>query len=70
MITASDMALKLGVRKKTIEDWARTARIPAFKVGRSWKFEEAEVVSALKLSGNDLSRAISRIGSTLNRRAA
>jgi excisionase family DNA binding protein len=70
VITASDMALKLGVRKKTIEDWARTARIPAFKVGRSWKFEEDEVFSALKLSGNDLSRAIGRIGSTLNRRAA
>ena len=62
MIGSEEMAAQLGVTKFTIEQWARKSRIPAFKVGRSWKFDEAEVLMALKLSGNDLSRAIGRAG--------
>jgi excisionase family DNA binding protein len=67
MINASDMALKLGVKKETVEDWARNSKIPAFKIGHSWRFEESEVFTALKLSGNDLSRAIGRVSATLAR---
>jgi excisionase family DNA binding protein len=62
MIGSEEMAAQLGVAKETIEAWARDSKIPAFKVGRSWKFDEAEVLMALKLSGNDLSRAIGRAG--------
>jgi len=62
MIDATEMAACLKVSKYTVEEWARDSRIPAFKVGRWWRFDEAEVLRALKLSGNDLSRAISRIG--------
>jgi excisionase family DNA binding protein len=62
MIGSEEMAAQLGVAKETIESWARDSKIPAFKVGRSWKFDEAEVLMALKLSGNDLSRAIGRAG--------
>ncbi len=54
------MAARLGVAKYTVEQWARKSRIPAFKIGRWWRFDEAEVMRALKLSGNDLSRAIGR----------
>lgn len=61
MINATDMAKRLGVSKYTVEQWARTNRIPAYKVGRWWRFDEAEVLMALKLSGNDLSRAIGRV---------
>lgn len=46
------MAAQLGVTKFTIEQWARKSRIPSFKVGRSWKFDEAEVLMALKLSAD------------------
>lgn len=61
MIDATEMATRLGVAKYTIEQWARNSRIPAFKIGRWWRFDEAEVMKALKLSGNDLSRAIGRV---------
>lgn len=61
MMNATDMAKRLGVSKYTVEQWARTNRIPAYKVGRWWRFDEAEVLMALKLSGNDLSRAIGRV---------
>lgn len=61
MISATEMATRLGVAKYTVEDWARKSKIPAFKLGRFWKFDEADVLKALKLSGNDLSRAIGRV---------
>jgi excisionase family DNA binding protein len=61
MIDSDQLATLLGVKKYTIEQWARTNRIPGFKVGRWWKFDESEVTKALKLSGNDLSRAIGRV---------
>jgi excisionase family DNA binding protein len=60
MKSAGEIASALGVAKETIESWARDSKIPAFKVGRSWKFFEADVLKALRLSGNDLSRAMGR----------
>ncbi|NBS53450.1 MAG: helix-turn-helix domain-containing protein, partial [Spartobacteria bacterium] len=51
MIDSAAMAARLGVAKYTIEEWARKSRIPAFKVGRWWRFDEAEVTKALKLDG-------------------
>jgi excisionase family DNA binding protein len=61
MIDSTAMAERLGVAKYTVEQWARKSRIPAFKLGRWWRFDESEVMKALKLSGNDLSRAIGRV---------
>lgn len=61
MIAAVEMASRLGVAKYTIEDWARTSKVPAFKIGRSWRFDPDEVMRALKLSGNKLSQAMGRL---------
>ncbi len=61
MIDATEMATRLGVAKYTVEDWAKKSRIPAFKIGRRWMFDESDVIKAFKLSGNDLSRAIGRV---------
>lgn len=61
MIDATEMANRLGVAKYTVEDWAKKSRIPAFKIGRRWMFDESDVIKAFKLSGNDLSRAIGRV---------
>ena len=61
MIDAAAMATRLGVAKYTVEDWAKKSRIPAFKIGRRWMFDESDVIKAFKLSGNDLSRAIGRV---------
>lgn len=61
MIDATAMANRLGLTKCTVEDWAKKSRIPAFKIGRRWMFDESDVIKAFKLSGNDLSRAIGRV---------
>jgi excisionase family DNA binding protein len=61
MIDSTAMANRLGVAKYTVEDWAKKSRIPAFKIGRRWMFDESDVIKAFKLSGNDLSRAIGRV---------
>lgn len=62
MISSDEIAEKLGVTRQTINYWAKKNRIPGFKVGRHWKFDEGEVLMALKLSGNKLSQAMRRIG--------
>ena len=61
MIDSAAMASRLGIAKATVEDWAKKNRIPAFKVGRWWRFDENDVLRSLKLAGNDLSSAIGRV---------
>lgn len=61
MINATEMAQRLGIARPTLLKWAAQNRIPAFKVGREWKFDEADVVRALKITnGNALQQASSR----------
>jgi excisionase family DNA binding protein len=61
MINATEMAKRLGLARSTLLRWAATNRVPAFKVGREWKFDEADVIRALKITnGNALQRASSR----------
>lgn len=61
MIDASTMADRLGIRRDTLQRWAQKDRVPAFKVGREWKFDEADVIRALKVTaGNIAQRANSK----------
>ena len=61
MTNATEMAQRLGLARPTLLKWAATNRVPGLKVGREWKFDEADVVRALKLtSGNKLQQASSR----------
>lgn len=60
MTDATIMAQRLGITRPTLLKWAATNRVPGFKVGREWKFEEADVVRALKITkGNNLQLASS-----------
>ena len=47
MINATEMAQRLGLARPTLLKWAAQNRVPGFKVGREWKFDEADVVRAL-----------------------
>jgi len=62
MIGSLEMSQKLGVTKETLERWANSDKVPGFKIGRFWKFDEVDVIRALKLaSGNKLQQALGRI---------
>lgn len=61
MISATEMATRLGIARPTLLRWATGNKIPGFKVGREWKFDEADVVRTLKVTtGNVLQQANSR----------
>ena len=61
MIDATEMAARLGIARPTLLRWATNNRVPGFKVGREWKFDEADVVRVFKVTtGNILQQANSR----------
>jgi excisionase family DNA binding protein len=61
MTSATEMAQRLGLARPTLLKWAAQNRVPGFKVGREWKFDEADVIRALKVThGNRLQQASSR----------
>jgi len=43
VLTTSDLARVFRVTPDEIGHWARKGRIPAFKKGRQWRFDESEV---------------------------
>jgi excisionase family DNA binding protein len=58
MIGATEMARVLGIARATLLRWVSENRVPGFKVGREWKFDEVDVVRALKVTnGNALQQA-------------
>jgi len=44
MLTISEVAELLRVTERTVYEWANEGKIPASKIGNSWRFWEAEVV--------------------------
>ena len=42
-LSVTDAAQYLGLSPKTIYVWAEAAKIPAYKVGRVWRFDKAEL---------------------------
>jgi len=49
LITARELASRLGVTTNTIHTWARDGRIPCLRVGRkTLRFDPAAVVAALE----------------------
>ena len=49
LITANDLAERLGVRSQTVYLWVRQRRIPFYRVGRLIKFDELEVLAHFKV---------------------
>ena len=59
MITVEQAAEALGLTEPTLKKYARENVVPAFKVGRKWRFESLETLQhALALRGNKLQQAI------------
>lgn len=42
-ISLEDTATYLGVTKDTIRNWIKKGYIPAYKIGRKWKFKISEI---------------------------
>jgi len=43
VLTTSDLAKVFRVTPDEVGHWARKGRIPAFKKGRQWRFNEGEI---------------------------
>jgi excisionase family DNA binding protein len=47
LLRKAELAERLGVSTRTIDDWQRRGRIAYFKIGRSARYRWADVVSKL-----------------------
>ena len=43
LMSLHDVARYLAMTDRTIYDWAQTGRIPAFKLGATWRFRRSEI---------------------------
>lgn len=48
LISANEIAERLGIQCQTVYLWVRQRRIPFYQVGRLVKFDEAEVLERFK----------------------
>ena len=48
LLSASELAERLGFAAGTIVDWAEAGKVPAFKLGGRLRFHEAEVQAWLE----------------------
>ena len=46
-LNVNDVAVRLGIKPRTVALWARQGRLPAYKVGRYLRFKWEEIESAL-----------------------
>lgn len=51
LLDVDAMAAILQVNRLTVYEWARAGRIPAYRLGRRWRFDPEEVKAALKHDG-------------------
>ncbi len=49
LITANQIAERLGIQTQTVYLWVRQKRIPFYRVGRLIKFDEQEVLAHFKV---------------------
>ena len=42
-LSVDEIAIHLGVKPTTVYKWLERKNIPAYKVGRLWKFQEREI---------------------------
>jgi len=53
LISAGEIAERLGIQCQTVYLWVRQRRIPFYRVGRLVKFDEAEVLARFKADVDD-----------------
>lgn len=52
IMTVKDVALYLKLNERTVYRMAAAAKIPAFKVGTSWRFKKEEIDTWIELQHN------------------
>ena len=52
-VTLKDVQSYLGVRRETILAWIAKRNLPAYKVGRLWKFKLSEIDNWIRSGGAD-----------------
>lgn len=53
IMTVKEVADYLKVNERTVYRMAADSKIPAFKVGGSWRFKQAEIEKWIKMQSND-----------------
>lgn len=43
ILTAEHLAKFFGVAKKTVWEWCRASKLPAFKIGKEWKIRQSDL---------------------------
>jgi excisionase family DNA binding protein len=51
-LSVEQTAIYLGLSPKTIYSWAEKREIPAYKVGRVWRFDKAELDDFVRGKGD------------------
>ena len=50
-LSVAEAARYLGLSRKTLYSWAEKGTMPAYKVGRVWRFDKSELDSFVKRAG-------------------
>jgi len=62
LLSSSDAAKLLGVSRRTVALWAELGELPAFKVGRNWKFQHEAIKEWLSRRSNEALRTSASAG--------
>ena len=54
LMKTEDIARLLGIAPRTVCEWAEVGRLPAFKIGRQWRFRHIQIEHWLKHRATDL----------------
>jgi len=50
-LSVEEIATHLGIKRETVYMWIETKKMPAHKMGRLWKFQQAEVDEWVRTGG-------------------
>jgi len=72
LMTIKEVADYLNITESTIYTWAQTGKLPAFRVGRLWRFRRSDLDAWLEANRNTNQSATleKETGSTQDRRPA
>ena len=55
LLTLPEVAKQLSVAERTVYQWAQQGKIPAFKIGSSWRFNQSDIDSWIEEQRTDSS---------------
>lgn len=66
LIDADEVSLLLGLHRKTVQQMARSGRLPGVRVGKFWRFRKSEIDQALRSGVNSARYACRQNEETLS----